>query len=56
MIAALERLQSWQQQPSQLPEAVQAFGIRGGLPTGMQKLFMSHPPLEARIEALRQQR
>ncbi|MCC5862162.1 MAG: protease HtpX [Gammaproteobacteria bacterium] len=56
MIAALERLKSWQQQPSQLPEAVQAFGIRGGLPTGMRKLFMSHPPLEARIEALRNQR
>ncbi len=56
MIAALERLKSWQQQPSQLPEAVQAFGIRGGVPTGMRKLFMSHPPLEARIEALRNQR
>ncbi len=56
MIAALERLKSWQQQPSQLPEAVQAFGIRGGVRTGMRKLFMSHPPLEARIEALRNQR
>jgi heat shock protein HtpX len=52
MAAALERLKSWQQQPSQLPEAVQAFGIRGGKPTGMQRLFMSHPPLEERIRAL----
>jgi heat shock protein HtpX len=56
MAAALERLKSWQQQPSTLPEAVQAFGIRGGLPTGMRKLFMSHPPLEERIAALRSQR
>ncbi|MCC5870196.1 MAG: protease HtpX, partial [Gammaproteobacteria bacterium] len=48
MAAALERLKSWQQQPSQLPEAVQAFGIRGGVPTGMRRLFMSHPPLDER--------
>jgi len=52
MAAALERLKSWQQQPSQLPEAVQAFGIRGGAPSGMRRLFMSHPPLDERIRAL----
>jgi len=56
MAAALERLKSWQQQPSQLPEAVQAFGIRGGVPTGMRRLFMSHPPLDERIAALRERR
>lgn len=56
MAAALERLKSWQQQPSQLPEAVAAFGIRGGVPTGMRRLFMSHPPLDERIAALRERR
>ena len=29
-----------------------AFGINGGTPTGFKRLFMSHPPLEERIEAL----
>lgn len=56
MAAALERLKTWQQQPSQLPEAVQAFGIRGGMPSGMRRLFMSHPPLDERIAALRERR
>jgi heat shock protein HtpX len=31
---------------------VRAFGISGGLVQGVQKLFMSHPPLEERIAAL----
>jgi len=53
MIAALQRLQQVHEQPSEMPEQMAAFGIRGGLATGMKKLFMSHPPLEARIEALR---
>ncbi len=30
-----------------------AFGINGGLKHGLAGLFMSHPPLEERIEALR---
>jgi heat shock protein HtpX len=52
MIAALQRLQA-QHEPSVLPDQLAAFGIsgRGGL--GIKKLFMSHPPLEERIEALR---
>jgi heat shock protein HtpX len=29
-----------------------AFGISGGLGTGLRRLFMSHPPLEERIAAL----
>lgn len=52
MIAALERLRQ-SQQPGQLPEAVEAFGVRGRSSPGFKRLFMSHPPLEERIQALR---
>jgi heat shock protein HtpX len=52
MIAALQRLQMIHQ-PSRLPEQMAAFGINGGFGDGIKKLFMSHPPLEERIEALR---
>lgn len=52
MIAALQRLQSIHQ-PSRLPEQMAAFGINGGMAEGFKKLFMSHPPLEERIAALR---
>lgn len=54
MIAALRSLQS-AHQPSQLPESVEAFGIRGRVGEGFKRLFMSHPPLEERIAALSQQ-
>jgi len=54
MIAALERLAS-QHQPSTLPVRVQAFGIRGGMAGGLRKLFLSHPPMEQRIAALRRE-
>jgi len=50
MIAALRRLQKLHE-PSQLPDQMAAFGINGRK-SGMAKLFMSHPPLEARIAAL----
>ena len=49
MIAALERLQMNHGQ-STLPTQVAAFGIAGST---AKKLFMSHPPLEERIAALR---
>jgi heat shock protein HtpX len=52
MIAALERLRA-QHQPSHLPTELAAFGINGGLGAGLKKLFLSHPPLEQRIAALR---
>ena len=52
MVAALQRLQMIHQ-PSRLPEQMAAFGINGGLAEGFKKLFMSHPPLEERIAALR---
>jgi len=52
MIAALERL-STTYGTSTLPKQVQAFGISGGVGHGLRRLFMSHPPLEERIAALR---
>ncbi len=52
MIAALERLRS-KGQPSQLPAEVAAFGVVGGPGGGWKRLFLSHPPLEERISALR---
>lgn len=52
MIAALERLQA-QHEPSVLPKQMAAFGISGG--GGFAKLFSSHPSLDDRILALRQQ-
>ncbi len=52
MIAALQRLQAIHQ-PSRLPEQMAAFGINGGMAEGFKKLFLSHPPLEERIAALR---
>ncbi|MDF0534310.1 protease HtpX [Shewanella yunxiaonensis] len=50
MIAALERLR---QGPAvgDMPATISAFGINGK--RSMAELFMSHPPLEKRIEALR---
>ena len=53
MIAALEALKS-NTQPHGLPEQMAAFGISGGASRWGQ-LFMSHPPLDQRIEALRSQ-
>ena len=52
MIAALERLQKSANQPH-LPEQLEAFGISGGMADGLKRLFMSHPPLDERIAALR---
>jgi heat shock protein HtpX len=51
MIAALQRLQQARHQP--LPAQLSAFGISGGEAHGWQHLFLSHPPLAARIAALR---
>jgi heat shock protein HtpX len=50
MIAALERLKS--AHAAALPTQMAAFGISGGLASGIGRLFMSHPPLEERIAAL----
>lgn len=53
MIAALQRLQKESQVPNQLPDSMQAFGITSGKKKGLKALFSTHPPLEDRIEALR---
>ena len=52
MVAALERL-AQMHGASTLPKQVAAFGINGGIGSGLQRLLMSHPPLEERIAALR---
>jgi heat shock protein HtpX len=51
MIGALEALRR-AHSPKPLPQQFANFGINGGIPQGLQKLFMSHPPLEERIAAL----
>ncbi|WP_049622742.1 protease HtpX [Frateuria defendens] len=52
MISALQRLQL-DHGESTLPKTMAAFGISDRMGTGLQRLFMSHPPLEERIAALR---
>ena len=52
MIAALERLR--QRHSGPLPDRMAAFGISNDqVKTGLQRLLMTHPPLEERIAALR---
>jgi heat shock protein HtpX len=51
MIGALNRLQQGRM-PSQLPDSMAAFGISGGMGSGIKRLFMTHPPIEERIQAL----
>jgi heat shock protein HtpX len=51
MIAALERLNRVHAEP--LPEKMAAFGISGHNGGGLKRLFMTHPPLEERIAALK---
>jgi heat shock protein HtpX len=51
MIGALEVLKRSHGQP--MPPQMQAFGINTGDTHGFMRLFMSHPPLDARIAALR---
>jgi heat shock protein HtpX len=51
MIGALTALQAGHNAP--LPDQMAAFGISGGVGDGLKRLFMSHPPIEERIAALR---
>jgi heat shock protein HtpX len=55
MIAALNRLKAMHE-PAQLPDQMAAFGISGTPAGGFRRLFMSHPPLDERIAALKQAR
>ena len=51
MIAALERLKKAPGEP--LPDQMAAFGISGGGRARFSRLFMTHPPLDERIERLK---
>ena len=51
MIAALERLKVAHTAP--LPDKMAAFGISGSEGSSLKRLFMTHPPLDERIEALK---
>ena len=53
MISALEALRRGAGE-NELPDQLAAFGISGHIGQGMKRLFMSHPPLEERIAALRE--
>jgi heat shock protein HtpX len=52
MIAALETLKKGIAEP--LPDQMAAFGINGKPSGGLKILFMTHPPLEDRIAALKE--
>lgn len=54
MVSALARLQAEYDQPSAMPDEMVAFGISGELKNALGGLFMSHPPLDKRIAALKQ--
>jgi heat shock protein HtpX len=51
MIAALQMLKRSQGEP--MPQQLQAFGINTGSSGGIMRLFMTHPPLDERIAALK---
>jgi heat shock protein HtpX len=51
MIAALEALKH--SHGESMPPQLQAFGINTGSTSGFMRLFMSHPPIDERIAALR---
>ena len=53
MIAALERLKA-AASPQPLPDQLSAFGVSGITRSGIARLFMTHPPLDERIAALKQ--
>ena len=54
MVSALARLQAESNMPSEMPDEMVAFGISGEMKNKLGGLFLSHPPLEKRIAALKQ--
>jgi heat shock protein HtpX len=52
MIGALKSLKREMNIPDQMPESLNAFGINSGKREGFKAMFMTHPPLDARIQAL----
>ena len=53
MISALESLKRGYGRGQSMPESMAAFGISASARAGIQRLFSSHPPLDARIQALK---
>ena len=55
MLGALEKLRSETQSQiaNEMPDTMTAFGISSGWKRKTSKLFMTHPPLEERIKALK---
>ncbi len=53
MIGALQRLKAESGLPSEMPDSLTAFGINQGLKQGFAAMFASHPPLDDRIQALK---
>ena len=53
MIGALQRLQAEQGIPKDMPGEMTAFGISGDMKSAFGKLFLTHPPLDERIAALK---
>jgi heat shock protein HtpX len=51
MIDALQVLKRSHGAP--MPQQLQAFGINTGSEVGFMRLFMTHPPLDERIAALK---
>ena len=56
MVGALESLARASGRPVDMPDQMAAFGIRGGVREGIKRLFMTHPPIEERITALKAMR
>lgn len=53
MISALQRLKAESQQQNEMPDTLVAFGISSAAKSSLAKAFMTHPPLDERIAALR---
>ena len=55
MLGALEKLRAETQAhvANEMPDTMAAFGISSGWKRNTSKLFMTHPPLEERIQALK---
>jgi heat shock protein HtpX len=53
MIGALQALQR-AHEPRDMPGQLAAFGISGGMGSGLKRLFMSHPPMPERIQSCKQ--
>lgn len=53
MINALESLKRGYGAGQSMPESMAAFGISASARSGIRRLFASHPPIDARIQALK---